>query len=153
MNRRRHPSLDPKPGVSPTLTRRTPLNPIGKKAEEKFAEKFNGYHVQYVCSLACVGLPDGSHAEACRVEPHLNFRPGKVRGRNEPSHVIRRSRGGLFFHLVPQSSACHDVFELMPPAERQKLLPLALRLAWTSHHKHPDLVPEPPVPEEEIDAL
>lgn len=146
---RRHPSLRPKPG-SPGLERRTPLAPIGKKAEARFELQFNGYHVQWICSLPCVGLPDGSHAEGCKVEAYRNFRPGKLRGRNEPSHVIRRSRGGLFYHLIPQSSACHDAFEAMPPAERQTMLPVALRLAWTSHQKHPDVVPAPPVQEEEI---
>jgi hypothetical protein len=40
----------------------------------------------------------------------------------------------------------------MPAAERLTMLPLAYRLAWQSHHACPDLVPAPPIPEEEIDA-
>lgn len=150
---RRHPSLRPKPG-SPGLERRTPLAPIGPKAEERFELAFNGFHVQWIVTLDCAGLPDGTHVEDCRLSAHLNRSPdGRIRGRNEASHVIRRSRGGLHFHLIPQSSACHRTFEAMPPAERQTMLPVALRLAWISHHKHPDVVPAPPVPEEEIDAL
>lgn len=141
----RHPSLRPKPGL-PGLSRKTRLSPIGKKAEERYELQFNGYHADFLRHRECDGLPNGKHAEGCRLAPHLNFRPGKRR-LNEASHVRKRSRGGLFFELVTHSAACHDAFEVMPPAERLTMLPLAHRLAWTSHHKHPDVVPEPPVPE------
>lgn len=151
MRRDLHPSLRARPG-SPGLQRRTPIKPIGKKAEERFELAYNGFHVQWIVTLDCAGLPNGSHVEECRLSAYLNRSPdGRIRGRNEASHVVKRSRGGLSFHLVPQSSACHRAFEVLPAVERRKLLPLALRLAWTSHHKHPDLVPAPPVPEEEID--
>lgn len=144
-----HPSLKPKPG-SPGLRRTKPINPIGPKAAQRFELQFNGYHADFLRHRECDGLPDGSHAEDCRLAPHLNFRPGKRR-LNEPSHVRKRSRGGLHFEQVTASAACHDVFEQLPAEERLRMLPLAHRLAWRSHHAAPDLVPAPPIPEEDIE--